>query len=160
MHTADQGNTVRITELMKPPHPPKIELPILQPGFSGELQCCCFSIIYCFQYIKALLFWATEFVTTNQIDSEAHNICICKMEADPDSVVFSLFSELPHTIQNENDLWDSMHYGMIAIMDFDWEFMILPFISSFPLLSTCHCAAVLSFHLTELTNAGEHSNQS
>lgn len=82
------------------------------------------------------------------------------MEADPDSVVFSLFSELPHVIQKENYLWDCMHYGRIAIMDFDGEFMILPFISFFPLLSTCHFAAVLSFHLTELTNAAEHSNQS
>lgn len=69
-----------------------------------------------------------ESVTTNQIDRQVHNTWICKMEADPGSVVFSLFFELPHIIQKENDLWDCLHDGRIAVMDFDWDFMILPFI--------------------------------
>lgn len=39
-----------------------------------------------------------------------------------------------------------MHYGWIAIMDFDHEFMILPFFSFFFLLSylpLCYCAKLL-----------------
>lgn len=105
---------------MKPPHPQKkIQLSILQPGFSAELQYG-FLVYTVFSIWKDCFFGLLfESVTTNQIDRQVHNTWICKMEADPGSVVFSLFSELPHIIQKENYLWDCMHDGRIAVMDFD-----------------------------------------
>lgn len=67
--------------------------------FSARLQygCLFFSVCAVLSILKdcfgGLLF---EFVPTNQTDKQVHNICICKMEAGSESVVFSLFSELPH----------------------------------------------------------------
>lgn len=81
----------------------------------------------------------------SQTDKQVHNNCIyiCKTGAGPESVAFSLFSELPHIM--ENDLLDYMHCGGIAIVDFNLEFMILPVFSFFFLiyLPLCYCAELL-----------------
>lgn len=143
---------------MKPAHPQKIRLPILQPGFSAELQYGWFLGIYCYQYIKRLLFLGYCLSLCPQIKLIGKCIIFAFVKWRQTLIVFSLFSEFPHIIQKENDLWDCMHYGKIAIMDFDQELMILPFISFFPLiyLPLCCCAKL---PLDRADNAAEHSNQ-
>lgn len=64
-----------------------------QPDFNMAVFSVCAVLSTLKDCFGGLLF---EFVPTNHTDKQVHNICIFKMEAGPESVVFSLFSELPH----------------------------------------------------------------
>lgn len=87
--TADEGSTMRIIKLMKPLHPQKMKLPVLQSWiFSQASLWLPFLVCASLSILKDCIWLLFEFVPTNQIDRQVHNICICKTEAGPESVVF------------------------------------------------------------------------